>query len=175
MYNKTDLQEKDIYCYDEPTNDSIINGWKEAKHSLTFSDYDLENEIWHFGIIMFSENYTEMIPGLPFIKSIAEFKNENKEDFSAVVCVQKGFVNELHQQLYYATQCVIIPNPIAIGSCSPVNLHNYWQLLFLLHLIFHSCKIYQRSPHRFYCAEIGLMAVVALYELHTLFFTKIIQ
>ena len=84
MYNKTDLQEKNLYCYDEPTNDSIINGWKEAKHSLTFSDYDLENEIWHFGIIMFSQNYTEMIPGLAFIKSIAEFKNENKEDFAIV-------------------------------------------------------------------------------------------
>ena len=82
MYGKTEL--KEVYTYDDPTNESIINGWKDAKHSLTFSDYDLENEIWHFGIITFSEHYTEMIPGLAFIKSVAEFKTENKEDFAVV-------------------------------------------------------------------------------------------
>lgn len=84
MYNKSELQEKDMRCYEEPTNELIINGWIEAKESLTFSDYDAKNEIWHFGIIMFSENYFEMIPGLAFLKSVAEFKNENTGDFSIV-------------------------------------------------------------------------------------------
>lgn len=84
MYNRVDLQEKDIYCYKDSTNEAIINGWKGAKHSLTFSDYDLESEIWNFGIIMFSENYLEMIPGLAFIKSVDEFKTENSEDFAII-------------------------------------------------------------------------------------------
>ena len=90
MYGKTDLEERKLYCYDEPDNEAIINGWKEAKHSLTFSDYDIENEIWHFGIIMFSQNYNEMIPGLAFIKSVSEFKKENKEDFAIVYSYFEG-------------------------------------------------------------------------------------
>ena len=104
MYGKTELQEKNMYCYEDANNGEIINGWKEARESLTFSDYDAENEIWHFGIIMFSENYLEMIPGLAFIKSVSEFKNENKEDFAiiysyfwgdndinAYICYENGF------------------------------------------------------------------------------------
>ena len=84
MYNKSELQEKNLYCYEEPTNELIINGWIEAKETLTFSEYNLEKEIWHFGIIMFSENYLEMIPGLAFLKSIDEFKNEDVNDFTIV-------------------------------------------------------------------------------------------
>lgn len=84
MYGKSDLQEKNIFCYEDATNAEIIEGWKEAKESLTFSDYDVENEIWYFGIIMFSENYFEMIPGLAFIKSVSEFKTENKDDFAII-------------------------------------------------------------------------------------------
>lgn len=84
MYGKADLQQKDLYCYEKLSNESIINGWKEEKESVTFSDYDSEKEIWHFGIIMFSENYYEMIAGFAFLKSVAGFKNENKEDFAIV-------------------------------------------------------------------------------------------
>ena len=84
MYNKSELQEKNLYCFEEPTNELIINGWIEAKETLTFSEYNLENEIWHFGIIMFSENYFEMIPELAFLKSIDEFKNEDENDFTIV-------------------------------------------------------------------------------------------
>lgn len=82
MCSKIELIE--VYAYNDPTIESIINGWKNAKLSLTFSDYDLDNEVWHFGIIMFSENYDEMIPALAFINSVAEFKNENAEDFVIV-------------------------------------------------------------------------------------------
>ncbi|WP_394774750.1 hypothetical protein [Flavobacterium sp.] len=84
MYNNEDLQEGNLYCYEGSTNESIINDWLESKQSLAFSDYDIKNEIWHFGIIMFAENYLEMIPGLAFIKSVAEFKTENKDDFAIV-------------------------------------------------------------------------------------------
>lgn len=84
MYSKTELQEGSVYCYQDPSNEVLINGWKETKQTYTFSDYDLKNEIWHFGIIMFSENYSEMIPGLAFIKSDAEFKQENESDFAIV-------------------------------------------------------------------------------------------
>lgn len=84
MYGKTELQEKDLYCYEDLTNESIINDWINIKETLSFSDYDVENEIWHFGIILFSENYGNMIPGLAFIKSVSEFKTECEEDFAIV-------------------------------------------------------------------------------------------
>lgn len=84
MYSKTDLDENRLSCYSEPTNELIIKGWENEESSFTFSDYDSENEIWHFGIIMFSENYYEMIPGLAFIKSVATYKKENIEDFAII-------------------------------------------------------------------------------------------
>ena len=84
MYGKTDLTQDEMYCYEDPTNESIINGWKDAKHSFTFSDYDSEKQLWCFGIIMFSENYGEMIPGLAFIKSVDKFKEKNTDDFAIV-------------------------------------------------------------------------------------------
>ena len=84
MYGKSELTQTQIYGYDDPTNADIINGWTNAKQSFTFSDYDAENEIWNFGIIMFSENYLEMIPGLSFIKSVASFKDDNSDDFAII-------------------------------------------------------------------------------------------
>lgn len=84
MYSKTELKENNLYCYKESTNELIISGWIEAKKSMTFSEYDVENEIWYFGIIMFSENYFEMIPGLAFIKSIDKFLTKNKKNYAIV-------------------------------------------------------------------------------------------
>ncbi|PIF30127.1 hypothetical protein CLU81_0530 [Flavobacterium sp. 9] len=84
MSGKFDLQKEDLHHYECTNNKSIIQGWKNYLQSLTFSDYDPDNEIWHFGIILFSENYREMIPMLAFIKSVAEFKTESIEDFATV-------------------------------------------------------------------------------------------
>jgi hypothetical protein len=78
MYGKMELTQTYIYCYEDPTNEAIVNGWLNAKQSFTFSDYDAINEIWHFGIILFSENYLEMIPMLVFFKSLAPYiKNDD--------------------------------------------------------------------------------------------------
>ncbi len=103
MYGKAELTQTQVRNYDEHTNEEIINGWKNEKQSLTFSDYDLENEIWHFGIIMFTENYFEMIPGLAFIKSISKFRDNNSDDFAIIydyffgddyVCAYINYQNE---------------------------------------------------------------------------------
>jgi len=100
MYGKTDLQEKDIYCYDKLTNASIIQAWIETKESLTFSDYDNENGIWYFGIIMFAENYFDMIPGLAFVKSVSEFKDTNEDDFAIIYSYFWGS-NDIHAYVCY--------------------------------------------------------------------------
>lgn len=82
MYGKKELDS--VYAYEEPTNNDIINGWIDVDYSLAFSDYDLEAETWHFGIVMFSENYYEIIPGLAFIKSVSEFKENDSNDFAII-------------------------------------------------------------------------------------------
>lgn len=115
MYGKTDLQERDVYCYEKPTNESIINSWKEAKHTFTFSDYDLGNEIWHFGIILFSENYSEMIPGLAFIKSVAEFKKEHDNDFAIVYNYIWGD-KDIHSYINYESGKGLFDNEIKTKS-----------------------------------------------------------
>lgn len=84
MYGKHELTQEQIYIYSAPTNGEIINGWKTYEQSLTFSDYDEENEIWNFSIILFSENYSEMLEMLSFIKNIGSFKKENNDDFAIV-------------------------------------------------------------------------------------------
>lgn len=103
MYGKTELTQDKVYNYEEQTNEDIINGWTNAKQSLTFSDYDLENEVWHFGIIMFTENYSVMIPGLAFIKGVSKYKDDNSDDFAIIynyfwgdnsVCAYINFKNK---------------------------------------------------------------------------------
>lgn len=84
MYGKIELTQAEMYGLDEPTNQSIIGSWKREQQSGTFSNYNTENEIWHFGIIFFAENYMEMIPGLAFIKSIAEYIEDDTENFAIV-------------------------------------------------------------------------------------------
>ena len=84
MYGKSELQEQNLVCYIDETNGAIINSLVEAKEYLAFSEYDDQHEIWNFGVIMFAENYLDMIPGIAFIKSVSEFKNENNEDFAII-------------------------------------------------------------------------------------------
>lgn len=84
MYGNNELTQDHLNTSPLPTNGDIINDWKDYEQSLTFSDYDIENEMWHFSIILFSENYGEMLSMLSFIKSVSEFKEENENDFAIV-------------------------------------------------------------------------------------------
>ncbi len=84
MYGKTDLTRDELFKYDDPTNEDIINGWINEIRSFSFSDYDAENETWHFGIIFFSQNYSDMIPGLAFVKSVSKFKEIDSDDFAII-------------------------------------------------------------------------------------------
>ncbi len=84
MYGNPELTQAAIRAYDDSTNEGIINAWKDMEQSFTFSDYDLENEIWHFGIIEFTDNYFEMIPALVFLKSVSIFKEKNPDDFAII-------------------------------------------------------------------------------------------
>lgn len=84
MYKKSHLQEKSMRAYSVSHNEAVISTWRGEKDTATFSDYDAANSLWHFGIIFFSENYLEMIPGIAFIKSVEDFKDAHEEDFALI-------------------------------------------------------------------------------------------
>lgn len=83
MHDKAELTENLLatYRYQNQSNQEVINHWLNADQSYSFSEYDRENQTWHFGIIWFTQNYLEMIPLLSVIRGIANFKEEHESDF----------------------------------------------------------------------------------------------
>ncbi|KAA6432760.1 hypothetical protein FEM33_23915 [Dyadobacter flavalbus] len=84
MYNKPELTENLLHTYHYSSNQEIIDHWLKASQSYSFSEYDRENETWHFGIIWFTKDYLEMIPVLGAIRGIADFKEDNESDFAII-------------------------------------------------------------------------------------------
>lgn len=84
MYHKTNLSTESLYAYDENDNKSIIEGWLQAEQAFAFSDYDQAAEEWRFGIIFFSENYSEMLPMLSFVLSMEKYATESKDNLAIV-------------------------------------------------------------------------------------------
>ncbi|GGB77543.1 hypothetical protein [Dyadobacter sediminis] len=84
MYGKPELTENHLNTYKHSSNREIIDHWLKAGQSYSFSEYDRENETWHFGIIWFTKNYLEMIPMLSTIRGIAGFREGNELDFIIV-------------------------------------------------------------------------------------------
>ncbi|AXT58180.1 hypothetical protein D1815_21330 [Aquimarina sp. AD1] len=84
MYGKNELSQDNLSSYEQPDNQSIVDTWKNNKRSGGFSEYDSENGIWNFGVVFFGENYYEMIPGLGFIKSIADYIEHDIGNFAIV-------------------------------------------------------------------------------------------
>ncbi|WP_439490688.1 hypothetical protein [Algoriphagus sp.] len=84
MYGKKELTQTDLRCYDFATNEAIITDFVNDPRTYSFSDYDEESETWYFGIMLFTENYFEMIPGLALIQSISKFKEFDSTDFAII-------------------------------------------------------------------------------------------
>lgn len=84
MYDDNTLTQKDVFNYDEKTNEKVVNFWMKKSRTIPFFDYDEKNGIWHFGMLLFSENYNEIIPMLAFLRSIESFREKNDADFIIV-------------------------------------------------------------------------------------------
>lgn len=84
MYGKKALTETDIGCYDIGTNQEIVNLWLGGEEAYAFSSFDGIREVWEFGIVMCTENYTELLPLLAFVLSIAPYKKHSPDDFAVV-------------------------------------------------------------------------------------------
>lgn len=83
MYGKSDLKEN-MRAWPSQSNQEIVNGWLTAEGTLAFSVFDEVTNIWEFGIIMCSENYSEIIPLLVFCESIVSYKLLSSHDFAII-------------------------------------------------------------------------------------------
>lgn len=80
MYSKSSVDES-LQHYPAESIKQVIDNWKHEAGAYTFSDYDEENETWHFGIIFFSENFGEMIPMISAIRQVSDFRKADETDF----------------------------------------------------------------------------------------------
>ena len=84
MYSKMELTSELLRAYNDNTNKEVIDGWIEYKQAMAFSDYDETTEEWHWGMMFFSENYTEMLPMFAFIISLEKYVTESPENMAIV-------------------------------------------------------------------------------------------
>lgn len=83
LYGKSDLT-KEISSWNGPCNQAIVDGWLAAEETMTFSVFDEATNVWEFGIIMCSENYSEILPLLVFCESIFSYKLLSSHDFAII-------------------------------------------------------------------------------------------
>lgn len=84
MVSPRPLTPEDLYAYKDVSNKAILEGWQEEKNTGTFYDYDEATQTLNLGIIFFSENFGEMIPMLALLFDLADYKNDNPDDFAIV-------------------------------------------------------------------------------------------
>ncbi|KRD11710.1 hypothetical protein ASE21_08400 [Flavobacterium sp. Root901] len=84
MYSKMELTPELLRTYHDDCNEEVIEGWIDYREAMAFSDYDESTEIWHWGMMFFSQNFTEMLPMFAFIISLEKFVTESEENMAIV-------------------------------------------------------------------------------------------
>lgn len=77
MYSKPSLT--DIPTYSIPNNGAIIQEFVKDNRMGAYENYDDESGIWYLGIVFFSENYTEILPMLAWLKNLASYLEEDEK------------------------------------------------------------------------------------------------
>lgn len=83
MHTHLDLA-RQIRAWDDASNQDIVNGWLAEEHTLTFSEFNEATSTWEFGIILCSDNYSEILPLLVFCESIFAHKISSPDDFAII-------------------------------------------------------------------------------------------
>jgi hypothetical protein len=61
-----------------------LKAWTTNAWAIAKSDYDEQTETWRFGILQFSENYSEYLEMLPPLRAVDRFKDRPGVDFMLV-------------------------------------------------------------------------------------------
>jgi hypothetical protein len=83
MHSKPDLL-KEIKSWNDSCNQKIVDGWLAAEESMSFSVFDEASNTWEFGIIMCSENFSEILPLLVFCEGVFSYKLPSSHDFAII-------------------------------------------------------------------------------------------
>ncbi|WP_276379816.1 hypothetical protein [Flavobacterium sp. H4147] len=111
MYSKSELTQKELYTYNDNINQEVIDGWINYPEAMAFSDYDEATEEWHWGMMFFSENFSEMIPMFAFIISMEKYVTESPENMAIVFPFFWGD-DAVHAHIYFENGKAIL-NPKA--------------------------------------------------------------
>ncbi len=84
MYGKSALTPAMLQPFRKSTNRDVVDEWLSYLPSITHSEYDTATQTWYFSSMQFSENYTEMISMLGFLRSIDVYKMLDDSDFVLV-------------------------------------------------------------------------------------------
>lgn len=84
MYGRLRLVDEISSWSHYTSNQEVINSWVSSESSMAFSSYDEKTEIWDFGIIMYSESYSEILPLLVFCESVFSYKKYSDQDFAII-------------------------------------------------------------------------------------------
>jgi hypothetical protein len=82
MYSPSPLTELPYYSTME-TNRAVVDAFLNDRQSWTVEQNEGQGE-WVFSIIFFSENYTEILPMLAWLKSIANYQDAGDEGIAMV-------------------------------------------------------------------------------------------
>ncbi|WP_406844632.1 hypothetical protein [Flavobacterium soyae] len=107
MYSKMELTPELLRAYNDDINKEVIDGWIDYPEAMAFSDYDEAIEEWHWGMMFFSQNFTEMIPMFAFIISLDKYVIESTENQAIVFPFFWGD-NAVHAYIYFEDEKAIL-------------------------------------------------------------------
>ncbi|MGM1428516.1 hypothetical protein ACS126_04620 [Sphingobacterium lactis] len=88
MYGKSDLIE--IPTYNVRKNQDLLAEFVGDRYLVARESYDEERQVWTFFSLQFSENYTEILPLIGWIKGLASYLDQGAEGFAIIYDYQWG-------------------------------------------------------------------------------------
>ena len=119
MYSKMELTPELLRTYNDDTNEEVIDGWIDYPEAMAFSDYDEAAEEWHWGMMFFSQNFTEMIPMFAFIISLEKYVIESAENQAIVFPFFWGD-DAVHVYIYFEDgKAILSPKAQTLKDVNP--------------------------------------------------------
>lgn len=119
MYSKPELA--NVPVYNDSSNRAIIEEFLNDARMGAFENYDDEANTWNFGILFFSENYTEILPVLAFLKNLGNYQDKDEKGVAFIYDYFWGDESVM-AYLEYADQKALFKNLSSTVDIEPVIL-----------------------------------------------------
>ncbi|MBX3253593.1 MAG: hypothetical protein KF862_05580 [Chitinophagaceae bacterium] len=116
MYSKQTLDHLPHYHFQN--NSAIFNQLLKGKDFCSMEQYDENNQTWTFISVFFSENYTEILPMLSLLKSLAPYQEPEN---TGVACIYDFYwgTNQVMACLEFANQRALLKNYLSVTEIQP--------------------------------------------------------